>query len=189
VRAGVAKPPAIAWLHLGVVAMDRAPAAARRGRYGLAVEARTHEDVESDVMECGRSYRAGCLGMFLGLALLPLAPLLGSAWLSFVNYAYHQGVSAVVAETAQHVGDVAIAVAWLATYLLLAYVPAARGIAPYRRVAGAVAALEDMPEADRAAWLAEYRAAPHPAGEVLEKRCRPFRSVVEGAETRMQPPA
>jgi hypothetical protein len=132
------------------------------------------------VIECARSYRSGCLGMFAGLALLPLAPLLGWGWLTFLNYAYHQGVSAVVADTALSAGNVALGVAWLAVYLLLAYVPAARGLAPYRRVAGAVAALEDMPAADRAAWVTEYLATPHPAGEVLEKRSRPFRTVVEG---------
>jgi hypothetical protein len=146
-------------------------------------------DVESDMVECASSYRAGCLGMFAGLALLPLAPLLGWAWFTFVNYAFHQGVSGAVAEAAMKIGDASISVAWLAVYLLLAYVPAARGMAPYRRIAGAVAALEDMPPADRDAWLAEYRATPHPAGEVLEKRCRPFRGVVGGTQPGVGPSA
>jgi hypothetical protein len=183
------KLPAKPWLHLGVVAMDRAPAAARRGRYGPAVEARSAADVESDVVACARSYRSGCLGMFLGLALLPLAPALSILWVDFLTYAYHRGVSGDVAEAAMNVGDVVLGVAWLAAYLLLAYVPAARGIAPYRRIAGAVAALEDMPAAGRAVWLAEYRAAPHPAGEVLEKRCRPFGRLVESGVPGPEPSA
>jgi hypothetical protein len=183
------KAPAKAWLHLGVVAMDRAPAAARRGRYGAGLGARTPADVEADVIQCGASYRSGCLGMFAGLALLPLAPLLGWGWVVFLNYAYHQGVSGQVAEAAMKIGDISLGVAWLAAYLMLAYVPASRGLAPYRRIAGAVAALEDMPESDRSAWLAEYAATPHPAGEVLERRCRPFRGVVEGASPRTEPPA
>jgi hypothetical protein len=169
--------------------MDRAPAAARRRRHGLAVESRTPADVESDVVACARSYRAGCLGMFLGLALLPLAPALSILWVDFLTYAYHRGVSGEVAETAMNVGDVVLGVTWLAAYLLLAYVPASRGLAPYRRIAGAVAALEDMPASGRDAWLAEYRATPHPAGEVLEKRCGPFGRLVESGAPRPEPSA
>jgi hypothetical protein len=173
------KVPAKAWLHLGVVGMDRAPGSARRGLLGRKVGPLSPGELEGELVTCATAYRRGCLGMFLGLLVLPLVPLAASQWVSFLHYANQRGLSGTAAHFGSIAGDVVLAVLWLAVYLWMALVPALKGVTPYGRVAGAVAALEDMPNGDRAAWVDEYRAEEHPASDVLVKRSRPFREIVE----------
>lgn len=166
--------PSKPWLYLGCVGMERAPRSARRGLLGRKVAPRTPDEVEADVVEAATAYRSGCLGAVAGLGLaVPLAygsDALGR-WME-VALVGRLGEVATIASIL--LVGAAGSLAWLAVYLWLAWRPTSRGLVSYGRVAGAIAALEDMPQADRASWVADYRSSPRPAGAVLERSSSSF---------------